>query len=398
MASSEETAAAVDSVTMLDVLDEEKEIQEETAAVLGGSDEKNCTYSKGAVKRQALYSCLTCVPLAKEDCTKACGVCLACSYACHEGHELVELYTKRNFRCDCGTPKMGKACSLEEKPAQDNETNSYNQNYAGLYCTCHRPYPDPEGTDEDEMIQCIVCEDWFHSLHLGTEPSAAQDYGEMICGQCVERVSFLKDYTGLCVCSVSGTSADQSNVDLDVTTNSVAEEGKDEAVEESAPEAKRQKLDSETPEASASDSEKCRRPTNPGNYTSGATYWPDNWRQQLCVCSECRSLYQSLGVEYLVDPEDTVKWYGDEGLKKLASKGSDYERGMRQLSSLDRVRQIDAITAYNKMKDRLKDYLNQFVASQQVVTEADIKRFFAQMRSDDQSDLLVHSNIPSNCR
>lgn len=29
---------------MLDVLNEEKEIEDETAAVLGGSDEKNCTY------------------------------------------------------------------------------------------------------------------------------------------------------------------------------------------------------------------------------------------------------------------------------------------------------------------------------------------------------------------
>ena len=33
------------------------------------------------------------------------GICLACSYHCHEGHELVELYTKRNFKCDCGTKR-----------------------------------------------------------------------------------------------------------------------------------------------------------------------------------------------------------------------------------------------------------------------------------------------------
>lgn len=142
---SEQDLSAVDSVTMLDVLNEEKEIEDETAAVLGGSDEKNCTYNQvinhprnpflsitasipfqGPVKRQALYSCLTCVPESKTDVTKSCGVCLACSYACHENHELVELYTKRNFRCDCGTPKMGKKCSLEEK-ATDNEANEYNQ-------------------------------------------------------------------------------------------------------------------------------------------------------------------------------------------------------------------------------------------------------------------------------
>ena len=31
----------------------------------------------------------------------------------------------------------------------------YNQNFKGDYCTCHRPYPDPEDKVEDEMIQVI---------------------------------------------------------------------------------------------------------------------------------------------------------------------------------------------------------------------------------------------------
>lgn len=78
------------------------------------------------MKRQALYSCLTCLPDSKDDFRKGAGVCLACSYACHENHELVELYTKRNFRCDCGTPKLGNKCVLDEKQA-DNDKNSYNQ-------------------------------------------------------------------------------------------------------------------------------------------------------------------------------------------------------------------------------------------------------------------------------
>lgn len=43
-----------------------------------------------------------------------------------------------------------------------NSNNVYNQNFVGTYCTCNRPYPDPEDTVEDEMIQCIICEDWFH--------------------------------------------------------------------------------------------------------------------------------------------------------------------------------------------------------------------------------------------
>lgn len=43
-----------------------------------------------------------------------------------------------------------------------NELNSYNHNFRGTYCTCGRPYPDPEDAVDDEMIQCVVCEDWYH--------------------------------------------------------------------------------------------------------------------------------------------------------------------------------------------------------------------------------------------
>lgn len=46
---------------------------------------------QGYVKRQALYACSTCTPKGGEP----AGVCLACSYKCHEGHDLFELYTKR---------------------------------------------------------------------------------------------------------------------------------------------------------------------------------------------------------------------------------------------------------------------------------------------------------------
>lgn len=44
----------------------------------------------------------------------------------------------------------------------ENPENKYNHNFSGAYCTCNRPYPDPENPDEDEMIQCCLCEDWYH--------------------------------------------------------------------------------------------------------------------------------------------------------------------------------------------------------------------------------------------
>ncbi|KAJ1519581.1 hypothetical protein ONE63_004856 [Megalurothrips usitatus] len=184
------------AITMVDVLKEETELEEDANAVLGGSDPQNCTYPRGHVKRQAIYACTTCIPAAPDQ--KPGGICLACSYSCHEGHDLVELYTKRNFRCDCGNSLFGgNKCNLE--PGKEiNEKNKYNQNFLGVYCTCKRPYPDPEDTNDDEMIQCIMCEDWYHGRHLGVNKAVPSEYGEMICEQCMSDHSFLWHYAGLC--------------------------------------------------------------------------------------------------------------------------------------------------------------------------------------------------------
>ena len=97
-------------------------------------------------------------------------MCLACSLTCHDNCELIELYTKRNFRCDCPTGKFERPCQFGNKSQEKNDKNIYGQNFEGKYCSCARPYPDPDCPPElldDEMIQCVLCEDWFHGTHLG---------------------------------------------------------------------------------------------------------------------------------------------------------------------------------------------------------------------------------------
>lgn len=97
-----------------------------------------------------------------------------------------------------------------------NDKNEYNHNFKGTYCTCERPYPDPDNDVDDQMIQCIACEDWFHGRvrsllfalmlcfmfimyimsvlfieqHLGVLPEN-EDFAEMICISCVRRLPFL---------------------------------------------------------------------------------------------------------------------------------------------------------------------------------------------------------------
>lgn len=127
-------------------------------------DPSRCTHHDDIV-RQQVFACLTCRAKDKQP----SGICYSCSIQCHSDHDLVELFTKRNFRCDCGTTRMASfgGCNLRKNfdsldtPA---DTNVYNHNFEGKFCVCDREYvPEKE---EGVMFQCLVgdaCgEDWFH--------------------------------------------------------------------------------------------------------------------------------------------------------------------------------------------------------------------------------------------
>ena len=375
-----------------------------------------------------MFSCLTCSPESKNDLTKAAGICLACSYHCHENHELVELYTKRNFRCDCGGSRMNNVhCKLDPYKINENDKNAYNQNFSGLYCTCHRPYPDPEDTVQDEMIQCIICEDWYHSRHLDATVPMSHNFVEMICGTCIADKDFLKYYTGYCVETVKEEACAENIEVTEIKTetkNSVNDdpiseeinqclqdiinvnkrkENSDDVVDikveenleakNTEPPSKKIKLDNAGTSSDCPDekSDICKKPLK-NTYKKGATFWPADWRNKLCQCSVCLKMYKDLSVAYLLDLNDTVQSYEENGKKK--NKATDYERGMQALSRLDRVQQVDAITEYNKMKDKLKEYLHTFVVNNQVVTEEDINTFFRTMKNEKNENL----GQPYSCR
>ncbi|KAI5633853.1 putative zinc finger in n-recognin (UBR box) domain-containing protein [Phthorimaea operculella] len=591
-------------VTMMDVLREQQDFEEDANAVLGASDDKNCTYSKGYVKRQAIYACLTCCPEAVTDSMKRAGVCLACSLACHENHELVELYTKRNFRCDCGNPKFKQPCTFTPNKTDLNYDNKYNQNFSGLYCNCKRPYPDPEATEEEEMIQCIICEDWLHTNHLEATVPSNEQYAEMICKDCMEDIDFLHDYSDLVV-NVEDKEIIVMDPDLDVTSiikakeaaklelpNGNAEskdkdetvpenkdsnveeakstdvemaenkpsdemtenkpedsgdvkssnndadiseksENKTEASQEANPDAavaetkenegdkkteqkkddnveqeaksgsegtekpedpttaestekptegetktpeentraepteaesaqnkettetgtadsldkdvakseadsvtdtkdeavtanadvsadtkmQEEEMKEETPLNGTSEKENdspvdkvdhkrklsegdselspkkakletkpCVRPRGVKRVYKGSTFWPTTLRQKLCTCAECLSMYKDLAVLFLIDPEDTVTAYETLGKENDDAASSQYEKGLQALSSLDRVQQINALTEYNKMRDKLLDFLKSFKDRKEIVKEEDIKAFFAGMKPKREPD------------
>jgi hypothetical protein len=130
----------------------------------------------------------------------------------------------------------------------------------------------------------------------------------------------------------------------------------------------------------------CSRPEGVRKRFGGATFWPSNFRQKLCTCNECITMYKDLSVLFLIDLEDTVTAYEALGKERIDGTVSQYEKGLEALSSLDRIQQINALTEYNKMRDKLLDFLKSFKDRKEIVKEEDIKAFFAGMKPKREPD------------
>jgi E3 ubiquitin-protein ligase UBR7 len=132
--------------TLTEYLDSQQELEKEAALALPYSF-SHCTYPRGHI-RQAVYLCIPCASRR--------GICSSCSIACHTDHEQIELFPKRNFRCDCPTSALTQPCSLHKHPEAPNEENEYGQNFDGKFCRCGRPYDAK--LERETMIQCLACE------------------------------------------------------------------------------------------------------------------------------------------------------------------------------------------------------------------------------------------------
>ncbi|KAG9344865.1 hypothetical protein JZ751_010556 [Albula glossodonta] len=389
------------TVSLVDVLEEDEELENEASAVLGGSDSEKCSYPEGYVKRQALYACNTCTPKGGEP----AGICLACSYNCHEGHDLFELYTKRNFRCDCGNGKFGEfECKLYPEKDKLNTDNKYSHNFFGLYCTCDRPYPDPE----DEHLGCAVAE----SVELQ----------EMVCESCMNKAAFLWTYAAhLAVPPVAKDSSCKAESEEEVKkevkqdeeengtagnrgqgeepSTSLSCQGEEKVTVNGAAGCKRSRQDMEG--GAEGEGAECKlaalKGEGPERTREGAVFWPSVWRTKLCTCAACKSSYTEAGVAFLLDESDTVLAYENKG-KTTEQEGGSQGRDplMSALNTLNRVQQLEIIygedgrgqcglggerAEYNDMKTELKDYLQRFAEEGKVVTPEDIQRFFEEQQS-----------------
>lgn len=380
---------------------------ERALCVLAGSDPENCSYSRGYAKRQAVFACNTCTPNAAEP----AGVCLACANKCHDGHDIFELYTKRNFRCDCGNSKFGEfECQLIPAKDEDNVRNHYNHNYNGCYCTCDRPYPDTDDQADDEMIQCVSCEDWFHSKHLGCTAVDPEELQEMICEACMNKVPVLWTYAAhFAVSPVTSVSPPEEKEEEGQEVSEDAEEvevgaGKEGASELRQSEDEKPSTSAEItkPEEVANGSSPCKRTHeemsgSPANAVSetfvcrlkelrakgleerrrGAVFWPYGWRAELCTCVSCKRAYVADEVQFLMDPSDTILAYENKGLAEPFGQ----HPLMALTSSMDRVHQLEVIYGLNELTTSIAAFLDQCVAEGKSVTVESVHQFFEELRA-----------------
>ncbi|CAN9502145.1 unnamed protein product [Ophioblennius macclurei] len=380
--------------------------------VLAGSDADNCSYPQGYVKRQAVFACNTCTPSSAA--AEPAGVCLACANKCHDGHDIFELYTKRNFRCDCGNEKFaGFQCQLNPVKDERNVRNNYNHNFNGCYCTCDRPYPDTEDQDDDEMIQCIVCEDWLHSKHLGCAVVEPEELQEMVCEACMNKAPFLWTYAAhFAVPPVVNIShrkqqegeeeeeeEEEEQVEVEEEEEDVKKEDREsgqnrneepstseeqqETVNRSSPCKRTHEEMSGGPAKARGKAEECRLKELQSAAAAvprsrqGAVFWPYSWRSELCTCTNCKKAYVAAAVHFLMDQSDTVLAYEKRGLDEPFGQ----HPLMALTGSMDHVQQLEVIYGFNELTTSITAFLQQCASEGKTVTEEAVRQFFEELRA-----------------
>ncbi|KAI9005211.1 hypothetical protein BC832DRAFT_475924 [Gaertneriomyces semiglobifer] len=403
-----------EEMTAEEYLAQQESLVDLASEVLPGEIDK-CSYDAGYVK-QSVYACLTC---AQQNDDQPSGVCYGCFVSCHTTHQVVELFYKRHFRCDCGTEKLPNCCVLQKKvDGTVNEENRYSQNFKGRFCWCGKMY-DPEKED-GTMYQCLVCEDWIHDRCMSARTAASKGSGsdlkgqdgdektanpssrdrcmpredeEYVCRYCVRKVEVLrryKDLEGFRFVKVDDREEDMAGSEEDREAQAgVHEDGRE---GEHIAVTKEVKLNYGNDDSKNDENSTKKRPLSSGssppskkqksnclvfdNVTLSTSSLYDlfllpSFRSHLCRCPVCISQYESSGVSFLLSQEVTHDPEDDPTpLESL------HDRGMKALGNVERQVAIDGAQAYQTLKDELAAYLRPFAQEGRVVTKEDVVEWF----------------------
>jgi len=431
-------------ISLKEMLEHHEEETETVAAVLGASDECNCSYDSGYVFRQALYGCKTCLNECKSKASSNIeeeqllhGICLACSYECHANHELYELYTKRSFRCDCGNARFtnGNVCKLRANKDPTNPLNSYNHNFEGLYCVCNQPYhltsssasqpPPPSvppstptalssssasdilaaatsnssslamssGDDAamaDEMVQCVICEDWFHLGHLKDielyrtpNGESIDDYEDMVCHLCMmNRTDFLWYYQGSNPLESLDVNIVDINPDQNIASTSSASASSSSNNTECILTALKAKNEASIRSRFSNRQDGC------------VCFLKPKWRRCLCKCAQCMIMYKERKCEYLTNEQDSIAYYEERGKTLIAD--AENKIMSEHFGKLNRVSQIDLVRNFNDFKEELAQFFAKFARDGKVVKRENVVEFFDELNDKRKRRRLDEENSIGN--
>ena len=338
-------------------------------------DFSTCSYDQGYVKQQ-IYACKTCEPIDGE--TQHGGVCYSCSISCHGEHDLIELFDRRNFRCDCGTARMGmQDCCIKKERRSINHLNQYNENFDNIFCSCKQLY-DPIN-ESGTMYQCLLCEDWFHDRCIAKEdmiPNEA-DFEHFICSTCVHASSWLRSYQGR-----PGFSADPSTRD----EPAAGQKRQGRTLETDV--VKKPRMGSRTPTdqiitppeqittklENHNDVVQCTwADLEPYSGSERNLFLVDGFRDIFCQCEECQTRMSSC--QALLREEEVYDPPMDED-----DNESTYDAGSRAmentLQALPRDKAIEGILAFNKLKEHITACLKPLAESGEIITKDHVRQFF----------------------
>lgn len=378
---------ALDSepITALDYIEEQTRLEQDARDALP-LDPSHCTFFEDSQVRQQLFACLTCKAKNKG---KRNVLCYSCSIQCHANHDLVEIFTKRGFTCDCGTERMASfgGCALRknfDKLDPENTSNHYNHNFDGKYCSCNEPY-NPENENRT-MIQCLmstVCqEDWYHEgCIIGDVPQ--NDEHE------AKRHESVKVEPG----STDSTSqaSNENNSKEEILPNEFESFVCWRCTTEHAPvweaigkldsvvrvDRNPDSLDTTSTEEPASLKRKLDHQSEGTKQFS--LFLLEGYKDELKAACEKNSELRQYANEhtYLQEEEDCFELPDDSD-----AGSSLLDAGSRALDRLPREQAMSGVEAYSILKEKLKTFFRPFADDGKVVTDDDIRKFFEQEKEN----------------
>ena len=107
-------------------------------------------------------------------------------------------------------------------------------------------------------------------------------------------------------------------------------------------------------------------------------FWKDGWRELLCNCSKCVSLYESAGLQFLQKTEDSIAYYENKG-KDIVNKRVSEETN-KYLSNMTHSQQIEVAHGIHELKAGIAEFMAEMHQNGNgLVTEENVHDFFEKL-------------------